>query len=155
MAVNKQRNEQQIDATLLTLQREFSRMKILEEVHHSTPTMQTYIAEAYRLGIEFAREAALYYSRKTYRRIIHAITKPPALAIDKKTAAITEAMTQIEKERDTLDSKRLYKVQCDIDELRGDVRGVNGKIEGTRSVLLAMILPQILTDMKCSCSSPA
>ncbi|MCJ1383605.1 hypothetical protein MMC17_006719 [Xylographa soralifera] len=129
VAVNKQRNEQQIDATLLTLQREFSRMKILEEFHHSTPTMQTYIAEAYRLGIEFAREATLYYSRKTYRRVLDAITKPPKLAIDKKTAAITEAMTQIEKERDTLDSKRLYKVQCDIDKLRGDVRGVDGKIE--------------------------
>ncbi|MCJ1437026.1 hypothetical protein MMC27_006411 [Xylographa pallens] len=149
VAVNKQRNEQQIDATLLTLQREFSRMKILEEVHHSTPTMQTYIAEAYRLGIEFAREATLYYSRKTYRRILDAVTKPPKLAIDKKTAAITEAMTQIEKERDTLDSKRLYKVQCDIDKLRGDVSGVDDKIEAVHiqherrllAILKAKLLP--------------
>lgn len=92
--------------------------------------MKSYIADAYRLGIQFSREATLYYSRPTYRRVLEAITKPPQVAIDQKVSAITDAMTQIEKERDTLDSQRLYDVQRDVNQVQGDLEIVDGKIEG-------------------------
>ena len=130
--MNKQQKEERIDATLLTLQREFARIKTLQVVH-SSDTMKRYIAEAYRLGIGFAREATLYYARPTYRRVWEAITKPPQLDIDIKISAITVAMTEIDKERAILDSKRLYEVQQGVERVRNDVNNIKDVVEGERS----------------------
>ncbi len=94
--------------------------------------MGKYIAEAYRLGIEFAREAALYYSRPTYQRVLEAVTKPPQLGIDTKIAAITNAMTEIEKESRTLNSQRLHQVQQRIDEVQREVHDIKYGVEGKR-----------------------
>ena len=130
--MNKQQKEEHIDATLLTLQREFARIKTLQVVH-SSDTMKRYIAEAYWLGIGFAREATLYYARPTYRRVLEAITKPPQLDIDIKISAITVAMTEIDKERAILDSKRLYEVQQGVERVRDDVNNIKNVVEGERS----------------------
>lgn len=110
IAVNKQKNEERIEETLLILQSEYSRIGIIQEIH-MRDTMRRYIMDAYRLGIEFSRAATLYYARSTFRRILEAVTKPPQLGIEVQKTAITEAVTQIEKERDTLNAKRLYEVQ--------------------------------------------
>ena len=130
--MNKQQKEEHIDATLLTLQREFARIKTLQVVH-SSDTMKRYIAEAYWLGIGFVREATLYYARPTYRRVLEAITKPPQLDIDIKISAITVAMTEIDKERAILDSKRLYEVQQGVERVRHDVNNIKDVVEGERS----------------------
>ena len=129
--MNKQRKEDHIDAALLVLQREFSRAKLLREIH-SSDAMKTYIADAYRLGIELAREVTLYYSRSTYRRFLEAVTKPPQLFIDRKLSEITNAITEIEKERDTLDSQRLFQVQRRIDEVKMGVDEVRDNVEGEK-----------------------
>ena len=73
--------------------------------------MKKYIADAYKLGLEFAMEATRYYSRPTYRRVLEAFTKPPNLGINVKVSEITNAMAEIQKERDTLDSQRIFEVQ--------------------------------------------
>ena len=127
--MNKQRKEEHIDAALLVLQREFSRAKLLREIHGSD-TMKTCIADAYRLGIEFAREVTLYYSRSTYRRLLEAVTKPPQLFIDQKLSEVTSAITEIEKERATLDSQRLFQVQRRIEEVKMGVDEVRDNVEG-------------------------
>ena len=92
--------------------------------------MKTYIADAYRLGIEFAREVTLYYSRSTYRRLLEAVTKPPQLFIDQKLSEITSAITEIEKERAMLDSQRLFQVQRRIEEVKMGVDEVRDNVEG-------------------------
>ena len=127
--MNKQRKEDDIDAALLVLQREFSRANLLREIH-SSDSMKTYIADAYRLGIEFAREVTLYYSRSTYRRLLEAVTKPPQLFIDQKLSEITTTITEIEKERATLDSQRLFQVQRRIEEVKVGVDEVRNNVEG-------------------------
>lgn len=132
VAVNKQRKEEHINTALLVLQREFSRAKVLQEVH-SSDSMKTYIADAYKLGIEFAREVTLYFSRPTYRRVLEAITKPPQLDIDLKIAAITKAITEIEKERATLDSQRLFQVQRRIEEVKNGVDKVSDGVDEVRN----------------------
>lgn len=135
--MNKQRKEEHIDKALLDLQREFSRTKTLQEVH-SSESMKMYIADAYKLGIEFAREVTLYYSRSSYRRIVEAITKPPQLDIDKKISAITNAVTEIEKERATLDSQRLFQVQRRVEDVKNGVDKVWDSVEGkTRAFRLS------------------
>ena len=92
--------------------------------------MKACIADAYRLGIEFAREVTLYYSRPRYRRLLEAVTKPPQLFIDQKLSEITTAITEIEKERATLDSQRLFQVQRRIEEVKMGVDEVRGNVEG-------------------------
>lgn len=127
--MNKQRKEEHIDKALLDLQREFSRTKMLQEVH-SSESMKTYIADAYKLGIEFSREVTLYYSRSSCRRLVEAITKPPQLGIDKKISAITNAITEIEKERATLDSQRIFQIQRRVEDVKIGVDEVWNSVEG-------------------------
>lgn len=95
--------------------------------------MKTYIADAYKLGIEFARVVTLYFSRPTYQRVLEAITKPPQLDIDLKIAAITKAITEIEKERATLDSQRLFQVQRRIEEVKSGVDKVSDNVDEVRN----------------------
>ena len=127
--MNKQKKEDHIDAALLVLQREFSRANLLREIHRSD-SMKEYIARAYKLGIDFTREVTIYYSRPTYRRVVEAVTKPPQLGIDIKISEITEAITEIEKERATLDSLRLFQVQRRIEEVKIGIDEVRGDVEG-------------------------
>lgn len=105
----------------------------MEEIHASE-SMKKSIADAYGLGIEFAREATRYYSRSSSRRVLEAITKPPSLGIDEKIAAIATAMADIGKERDTVDSQRLYEVQRDIDEVKRGVDEVRESVKGDISL---------------------
>ena len=144
--MNKQRKEEHIDKALLILQREFSRAKMLQEVH-SSDSMKMYIADAYKLGIEFAREVTLYYSRPTYRRVFQAITKPPQLGVDLKISAITRAITEIEKERATLDSQRLFQVQRRVEDVKNGVDEVRHTVEG-KNVTSPF---QAMTDLMTSC----
>lgn len=92
--------------------------------------MKTHIADAYKLGIEFAREATLYYQRSRYRRMMEAVTKPPQLFIDIKISEITSAITEIEKERAALDSQRLFNVQQRIEEVKIGVDEMRDNVEG-------------------------
>ncbi|KAI4142990.1 MAG: hypothetical protein L6R39_004752 [Caloplaca ligustica] len=128
VGVNKQRKEERIDATLLDLQREFLRIQILKDIH-PTERMKTSIADAYRLGIEFAREATRYYSRSSSRRVLEAFTKPPSLGIDERIAAIAAAMIKIDTERDDSDSQRLSEVQQQVEEVQKHVEEVQQHIE--------------------------
>ncbi|KAL8834561.1 MAG: hypothetical protein Q9170_003689 [Blastenia crenularia] len=151
VAINKQRKEEKIDATLLTLQKEFSRIEILQDIHFS-PIMMTHIDHAYRLGIEFAEEAEYYYSRSSYRRVLEAFTKPPSLGIDTKISEITNVMVEIDKERATLDSQRLLVVQQNVDDIRETVEGTQVELAKERLGILKM---KLLVDQICPRGMPA
>jgi hypothetical protein len=60
VAVNKQTRNDRIGEVLQQLCKEYSRLKVIEEIH-PTSEMRMYLAEAYKLGIEFARYATFYY----------------------------------------------------------------------------------------------
>lgn len=62
--------------------------------------------------------------------MLEAVTKPPQLFIDQKLSEITTAITEIEKERATLDSQRLFQVQRRIEEVKVGVDEVRGNVEG-------------------------
>ena len=62
--------------------------------------------------------------------MLEAVTKPPQLFIDQKLSDITTAITEIEKERATLDSQRLFQVQRRIEEVKMGVDEVRGNVEG-------------------------
>ena len=59
-----------------------------------------------------------------------AVTKPPQLDIDIKISEITEAITEIEKGRATLDSLRLFQVQRRIEEVKIGIDEVRDDVEG-------------------------
>jgi hypothetical protein len=67
VAVGKKMKEDKISETLRRLHNQFARFKILEKIH-STENMKAYVAEVYRLGIEFAREATYYYLKPALGR---------------------------------------------------------------------------------------
>ena len=117
---------------------------MLQEIHCSD-AMKTYIAEAYELGVEFAREVTLYYSRPSYRRVLEAFTKPPQLGIDLKISQITKAIAEIEKERATLDSQRLFQVQRRVEDVKNAVDGVRDDVEGVRDDVEGMDLAYEVT----------
>lgn len=102
---------------------------MLQEVH-SSDSMKTYIANAYKLGIVYSREVTLYCSRPTYRRVFEAITKPPLLCIDLMISAITTAIFEIGKERATLDSQRLFHVQQRVEDVKNGIDEVRDSVEG-------------------------
>ena len=104
---------------------------MLQDIY-SSDIMRKYIVEAYRLGIEFARDATLYYKRPTYWRVLEAITKPPQLDLNIRISAVTNVMTEIEKESHTLNSKRLHEVQQRLDIVERNVDGINCSVEGAR-----------------------
>ena len=95
--------------------------------------MKIYIADAYRLGIEFAMEATRYYSRPSYRRVVEAFTKPPSLGINIKVSEITNAMSEIQKERATLDSQRIFEVQQQQFETQQAVDSIKKELKGMHS----------------------
>ena len=104
---------------------------MLQDIY-SSDAMRKHIVEAYRLGIEFTREAILYYLRSTYRRVLEAIIKPPQLDLDIKISAVTNVITEIEKESRTLNSKRLHEVQQRLDMVERKVDGISNSVEGAR-----------------------
>ncbi|KAH7002623.1 hypothetical protein EDB80DRAFT_809798 [Ilyonectria destructans] len=55
VAVNKQKRDDRIGEILLQLCKQYSRFKILEHIH-PTSEMQMHLANAYEIGIEFARQ---------------------------------------------------------------------------------------------------
>ena len=62
--------------------------------------------------------------------MLEAVTRPPQLFIDQKLSEITSAITEIEKERATLDSQRLFQVQRRIEEVKMGVDEVRDNVEG-------------------------
>ncbi|KAI9764112.1 MAG: hypothetical protein M1840_008672 [Geoglossum simile] len=142
VAVNKKRMEDSIDATLLTMQTQFSRLRVIEEIHSSSE-MKRYIADVYKLGIEFSREAIFYYSRPAYQRVWEALSKPPRLGIDQRIAEITRGMTEIDNERCILDSKRLYEMQGKLQQVEVEVKEANARVEGK---LLGKLQAKLVPD---------
>ncbi|KAL8714530.1 MAG: hypothetical protein Q9220_001478 [cf. Caloplaca sp. 1 TL-2023] len=101
--------------------------------------MRRYIDHAYQLGIQFCRAATLYYIRSPARRLLEAVTKPPQLDIELRKTAIIEAVTQIEKERNTLDSKVFQELQRDVKSLQEDVRRTENGVENLKSDAAGMV----------------
>jgi hypothetical protein len=62
--VNKQKRDDTISEVLEQLSNQYSRLKVLKDIH-PTPEMETFLAEAYKLGIDFARYATCYYLRSS------------------------------------------------------------------------------------------
>ena len=115
------------------MQREFIRVQTVKHIHDS-PTMQDLICDAFVESILFLRWATRYYAQKSWHRVTEAFIKPPKIELDQLTANIARAVAEIEKERDALDSKRLFEVRAEL----GDVRR---RLEGTEDSLPSKARP--------------
>ncbi|KAI9685231.1 MAG: hypothetical protein M1822_004604 [Bathelium mastoideum] len=128
IAVNKDKKEKRIEELLRALQREFIRVQTVKQVH-GTPTMQGLICDAFIESIIFLRWATRYYAQPSWVRVVEAITRPPKVELDQSTAKIACAVVEIEKERDTLDSKRLFEVQSELGDVRRTVDDMRLRVE--------------------------
>ena len=128
--MNKDKKEKRIEDTMQTLQREFIRIQTVKRVH-GTLAMQRLVCDAFVESILFLRWATKYYAKRTWRRVLEALTKPPSLELDQSTAKIARTVAEIEKERDALDSKRLFEVQAELGNVRRTVDGISSRVDGT------------------------
>jgi len=100
---------------LFTLQQQFRRINMLEHIY-SNPSIKEHVAVVYRLGVEFSREAALYYCIGTRRRFWYVLSQPSSVNIKKKKVSdITSAIEEIKREMETLDRIRLKEVEVSIE----------------------------------------
>jgi hypothetical protein len=114
VAVNKQRTEDRIDDMLKTLQQNLARIKKLKGVY-ATDKISNHIAEIYRLGVEFSRDATNYYTQGMWKRLWQVISRPPSIALDDKVAEIKAAIKEMIREMDTLDRIRLNNVEKGVE----------------------------------------
>jgi hypothetical protein len=86
VAVNKQTRDDRIKEVLEQLRKQYSPFKVLKEIH-PTPKMKTFLTEAYKLGIDFARYATCYYLRSNLGKYLgHSLL----LAVLKPTRQVME-----------------------------------------------------------------
>jgi hypothetical protein len=87
---------------------------MLEHVYLN-PSMKEHVAIVYRLGVEFSREAALYYCMGTRKRFWYVLSRPPSVNIEKKVSDIKSAIEEMKGEMETLDRIRLKGVEVSIE----------------------------------------
>lgn len=114
---------------LLTLQQQYSRIQLLKEVY-ATARVKEHVAVVYRLGIEFTRQAALYYSIGTFRRFLYLLSRPPSVGIEVKVSEIKTAIDEMRIEMDTLDRIRLSDVEKKLGDVEVKVERVEQSVKG-------------------------
>lgn len=127
--MNKEKTEDIISNMLVTLQVQYSRLQLLKDIY-ATVTMKEHIAVVYRLGIEFANEAALYYSIGRFRRFLYHLHQPASIALDGKVSAITKAIEEMRMEMETQDRIRLNNVERTLSDVEAKMDHVEESVEG-------------------------
>ncbi|KAJ3564178.1 hypothetical protein NPX13_g7933 [Xylaria arbuscula] len=128
--VNTKRHDNIVNEAFLELKNEFSRMVLVSDLY-PTPAMREYITVAYTLGLEFLREAQEHYDRPTWRRLLYSVVKPPFL-LRRRVNEISNAMTQINKEQNSLLNKRVYDIQEQLGKVDKKVDGVSQDVQDVR-----------------------
>ena len=118
-----------ITSMLITLRDQYSRIQILKEVY-ATARIKHYVAEVYRLGIEFVHQAALYYSIGTFHRFLYLLRRPPSVALESKVFRIKKAIKEMRMEMETLDRVRLNDMERKLGDVESKVDKVDGIVKG-------------------------
>ncbi|OHE98336.1 hypothetical protein CORC01_06332 [Colletotrichum orchidophilum] len=114
VAVNKRETETRIHGMIKTLTSEYARIRKIVGIYSSSIILRECVATVYRLGIEFLREATVYYSYGSWRRLWHVISSPPHIDLDAKISDLRSAIDELVKERDVEAHLRLGRVESKI-----------------------------------------
>lgn len=125
--MNKKRTQDLFDMTISKLDRQYARTKMLKDIYPSEKLKKD-MAVVYQLGIEFLREATMYYAVRTWRRIWRIISNPPAVALEAKVAEIEHAIDEMMQEMQTLDRVRLHNIEDAVGKGNMKLKGVEEKI---------------------------
>lgn len=113
---------------LKQLCRHYSRFPTLERIH-PTQEMKEYLADAYRVGIDFTRYASLYFLKSSIGRLWSVIYAPPE-RFDEELGKIAESMEAIKDETAFRDSERLYRVEAAMEENTARLEASQREIQG-------------------------
>lgn len=133
IAANKQDRDGKIGEILSQLCKHYSRFPTLERIH-PTQEMKECLAEAYRVGIEFARYASLYFLKSSIGRLWSVIYAPPE-RFDEELSKITDSMEAIKDEIAFRDSERLYRVEAALEENTARLEASQREIQGAWTIL--------------------
>lgn len=128
IAANKQDRDDKISETLEKLCKLYSRFPTLERIHPS-PEMRSCIEEAYRIGIDFARYASLYYLRSSIGRLWDVICNPPEV-FEETLREITDTMQDIRDEAAFRDSERLHRVEATMKQNQARLEASQKQVQG-------------------------
>lgn len=131
--MNKEKTEDVISEMLSKLQEQYSRIRRLESVYAKADIKQ-HIALVYKLGIEFTNEAALYYSRGTFKRFLYLLTRPPSIALEIKVGEIEKAIKDLEDEMNTQDRIRLKSVEAKLDDVQDELTLLQDSVDGKPNI---------------------
>jgi len=127
--VNKEKTQDIIADMLFTLQEQYSRIQRLKDVY-ATAVIKEHVAVVYRLGIEFAHQAALYYSIGTFRRALYLLSQPPSVVLESKVSDIKRAIKEMRMEMETQDRIRLNNMERNLGDVKDKVNKIEESVEG-------------------------
>lgn len=127
--MNKEKTQDIIADMLFTLQEQYSRIQRLKDVY-ATAVIKEHVAVVYRLGIEFAHQAALYYSIGTFRRALYLLSQPPSVVLESKVSDIKRAIKEMRMEMETQDRIRLNNMERNLGDVKDKVNKIEESVEG-------------------------
>ncbi|RAL02617.1 uncharacterized protein BO80DRAFT_27726 [Aspergillus ibericus CBS 121593] len=110
VAVNKQKNEDQIEGLLAKFKNNFPRLQGLRNIY-PTPRMQELIAKVYTDVLTFSQMAVEYYQKSALERLWQAIAKPPDMGVKMAADGIMAELAEVKEERDYLLNQRVYHLE--------------------------------------------
>ncbi|PYI10655.1 hypothetical protein BO78DRAFT_450392 [Aspergillus sclerotiicarbonarius CBS 121057] len=110
VAVNKKKNEDQIEGLLATFKNNFPRLQGLRNIY-PTPRMQELIAKVYTDVLTFSQMAVEYYQKSSLERLWQAIAKPPEMGVKIAADGIVAELAEVKEERDYLLNQRVYNLE--------------------------------------------
>lgn len=94
---------------LETLSNEYARIQRLDSLYDKE-RMNPSVTLVYTLGIQFLQDAARFYGFKSYRRFWHILAKPPSVDLQERVLSIQNAISGLERERETQNNERLFAI---------------------------------------------
>lgn len=96
----------------------------------NTAIIKEHVAVVYRLGIEFAHQAALYCSRGTIWGFFYLLSQPASIALKGKVSNIQRAIEAMRKEMETQDRTRLNNIERKLGDVEAKVDKIGESLEG-------------------------
>jgi hypothetical protein len=98
VAKNKQQHEDVITSTLEDLGRWLSRLRAIEKSEYNNDAILQFVLKIYIKVIDFGRDAVLYYSSSSSKRVFQAVVRPAQSASEKQAGEIRSLIADLMQE---------------------------------------------------------
>lgn len=122
VAVNKKKTVDLMASAVKMLRNQLARIEILDNVYN-TDRIRECVAEVYIQGIQFARDAVIYYSQRSILRLWQAINRPQSF-LQEKVVELDISITNWKDEMMVLMHKRVSEMSENLSDLHNGNEGL-------------------------------